>query len=56
MGGIGRTLLVVVVFVLVAWAIFESVGLEPALPWSIGLSVLLTLVLNAALALARRRR
>jgi hypothetical protein len=55
-GGIGRTLLVVTVFVLVAWAILESIGFEMALLWSLGLSVVLTLILNGALAIARRRR
>ena len=56
MGRIGRTLLVIAMFVLVTSTILRNIGFEMALVWSLGVSVVLTLVLDATGPLLARRR
>lgn len=53
---VARNLLIVAVFVVLTWLVLEALGFEMALAASLGLSVVLTLVLNLVLGGWRRRR
>lgn len=54
--GIGLTLAVVAIFVLVLWLASTALGFEMALVSSLALSLGLTLILNLVLGVFRRRR
>jgi fucose permease len=54
--GIGLTLALVVVFVIVMWAATSLLGFEMALVSSLVISLGLTLLLNLVLGAFRRRR
>jgi hypothetical protein len=52
--GIGGALIASVVLVLVAWIIGQAMGFDVSLIGSLGLTVLLTIVLNLALGAVSR--
>lgn len=57
MRGFGVTLVVLVGVLVLAWLVGQAMGFEFSLLGSLGLSLLLTIVLNVVLAgLSRRRR
>jgi len=54
--GLGAALLVALVLLLVVWVIGKAFGFEVSLLGSLGITALLTVVLNVVLALFARRR
>ena len=55
--GIGAALLVSVVLLLVVWLVGKAAGFEVSLLGSLGMTVLLTVIVNLVVgAMARRRR